>query len=293
MGIAEEFQAFRSEVRGRIDDSLERLLARLADTEVRRAAGYAALSGGQRWRGVLAVAAGRVFDPRAADLALPVACGAELAHAASLVLDDLPSMDNAQVRRGKACVHLVFAPWAVDMVPSYLVTLAYQVSLDNPRVSHERRVSAALELSAAGLRMTHGQAIDLNPAGRDHSPARLLECYRLKTGMLSAAAAKAGAITCGAAAAEAEALEGFGTNLGVAYQILDDLADATASLEEMGKCRGMDAAKVTAVDLFGVDGTRQKAQEFKDMAVAQLDRFGAEAALLQELAGRTGWEAAC
>jgi geranylgeranyl diphosphate synthase type II len=237
---------------------------------------------------VLAIAAGRIFDRRAMELSLPGACGAELAHAASVVLDDLPSMDNARLRRGRPCVHLVFPRWAVDMVPAFLIALAYQVSLENPRVSHKRRVTAAVELSRAGLQMTQGQAMDLNAACRgDRSADCLLECYRLKTGALFAATAKAGAILCGAHSEDAARIEILGMNLGVAYQILDDLADITATLEEMGKSPRMDVSKITAVDLFGVNGAKQKAKDLKETALAQLDRFGTEARPLRELIDRT------
>ncbi|HBH41554.1 MAG TPA: hypothetical protein DDW26_06550, partial [Rhizobiales bacterium] len=94
-------------------------------------------------------------------LVLPAASGVELAHAASLVLDDLPSMDDASVRRGKPCTHRVFPAWAADMVPVFLVTLAYEISLDNPRVDAPARIKAALELSAAGLMMIRGQVHDM------------------------------------------------------------------------------------------------------------------------------------
>lgn len=289
MASDEELNVLRTEVRASIEKAIEDVFARLPETAVSQAAKYAVLNGGQRWRGVLMAAAGRIFDDRAEQICLPSACGAEFAHAASLVLDDLPSMDNARLRRGRPCVHCVFPAWAVDMVPAFLIALAYAVSLDNPRVSYEARVIAALDLGRAGLRMTHGQALDLTDL--DHTPSvdRLLECYRLKTGTLCASAAKVGAIECGAPSGDADLLETCGMHLGVAYQLLDDLADRTASLEEMGKCPGMDAAKRTAVDLFGVDGVKRKVAEFKQEALRQLEQFGARAGLLRELITQTGY----
>jgi len=290
MTTVDSFHAFRTEVRARLERALEEIFTGLAVTEVSRAANYALLNGGQRWRGVLAVAAGRIFDPRALEIVMPGACGAECAHAASLVLDDLPSMDNAQIRRGRPCVHLVFPRWAVDMVPVFLIALAYRLILNLSPASYQRRALAAVEFSTAALRMTQGQTLDLTGQSRDGPLDGLLECYRLKTGTLCAAVAKAGAIICGADGGDAGLLESFGLNLGVAYQILDDLADKIASLEEMGKSPGMDAAKVTAVDLLGVDGARREAHDFKERALAQIDGFGPEAELLRELVGRTGWE---
>lgn len=289
VALAQEFAAFRGEFNVGLETALGRAFAETADTPVHRAAQYAALSGGRRWRGMLAIAAGRVFNPRAMEIAMPCACAIELAHAASLVLDDLPSMDNAEIRRGKRCVHLEFPRWAADMAPVFLVTLAYQVSLANPLASPESRVAAALELSRAGLQMTHGQAVDLALSTGELSAARLLECSRLKTGALSAAAAKAGAIVCGADCEGAGLLESFGLRLGVAYQILDDVADRNGSLAVMGKRPNMDAAKTTAVDLFGVDGAKRKALEFWEEALAHVQRFGGKADFLRGLVHWTGW----
>ena len=144
----QDFDAAKAEVRRAVEDFLAEVFIQQPDTEVVRAARYAVLGGGRRWRALVAVAAGRIFHHDALQLVLPAASGVELAHAASLVLDDLPSMDDASVRRGKPCTHRVFPAWAADMVPVFLVTLAYEISLDNPRVYAPARIK--LELSAAG-----------------------------------------------------------------------------------------------------------------------------------------------
>ena len=157
----QDFDAAKAEVRRAVEDFLAEVFIQQPDTEVVRAARYAVLGGGHRWRALVAVAAGRIFHHDALQLVLPAASGVELAHAASLVLDDLPSMDDASVRRGKPCTHRVFPAWAADMVPVFLVTLAYEISLDNPRVYAPARIKAALELSAAGLMMIRGQVHDM------------------------------------------------------------------------------------------------------------------------------------
>jgi hypothetical protein len=117
------------------------------------------------------------------DLVLPAACGVALAHAASLVLDDLPSMDDAAVRRGQPCTHRVFPAWAADMAPVFLVTLAYQISLDNPPVPASARINAALELSDAGLMMIQGQVHDMRQDVVVAATAEecLSRCFRLKS----------------------------------------------------------------------------------------------------------------
>jgi geranylgeranyl pyrophosphate synthase len=283
--VAEDFSAAKKQVRGAVEDYLRAAFARYPETEVSKAAQYVALGGGHRWRAIVAVAAGQIFDDDALNIGLPGACGVELAHAASLVIDDLPSMDNAQVRRGKPCAHLVFPPWAVDMTPVFLVTMAYQISLENARATEERRVRAALLLGAAGLRMITGQTKDVlqdyNTCG---SPDQhLLECYELKSAALYGAAAKAGAILCGATDHDAEAIHVAGLNLGMSYQLLDDVADVVAGVSEVGKNSGMDASKWTAIDWLGVGGARQKSREFQSRGLAAIEQFGRRADWLRTL----------
>jgi geranylgeranyl pyrophosphate synthase len=281
---ADDFSAAKQEVRGAVEAYLRAAFAKYPDTDVAKAAQYAVLGGGHRWRAIVAVAAGQIFSDDALNIGLPGACGVELAHAASLVLDDLPSMDNARVRRGKPCTHLVFPSWAVDMTPVFLITMAYQVSLENPRATEACRVNAALLLSAAGLRMITGQTRDiLQEYSSGSADRRLLECYELKSAALYGAAARAGAILCGATEREAEAIQTAGVNLGISYQLLDDVADVVAGVNEVGKHSGMDAGKWTAIDWLGVDGARQKSHEFQSRGLAALEQFGPRADWLRTL----------
>lgn len=282
--VAGDFSAAKQQVRGAVEDYLLAAFAKYPETDVAKAAQYAVLGGGHRWRAIVAVAAGRIFDDDALNIGLPGACGVELAHAASLVLDDLPSMDDAKVRRGKPCTHLAFPAWAVDMAPVFLLTMAYQISLENPRASEARRVDAALLLSAAGLSMIAGQTRDiLQDFSTGSSDQRLLECYELKSAALYGAAAEAGAILCGATDREAEAIRTAGLNLGISYQLLDDVADVVAGVGEVGKHSGMDAGKWTAIDWLGVDGARQKSREFQSLGLAALEPFGSRANWLRTL----------
>ena len=287
----QDFTAEKANVRGAVEDYLVSAFDMYPPTEVREAARYAALGGRHRWRAIVAVAAGRIFRDDALDVTLPGACGVELAHAASLVLDDLPSMDNAEVRRGKRCTHLVFPQWAVDMAPVFLVTIAYQISLDNPRACEQRRVSAALALSSAGLGMIAGQTEDIRQEhASEKADSRLLECYQLKSGVLYAAAAKAGAILCGASEHEAQSIHAAGLNLGLSYQMLDDVADVVAGVPEVGKNSGMDLGKWTAVDWLGVEGARQKSREFQSTALAALEHFHSRADWLRTLVCEASWK---
>jgi geranylgeranyl pyrophosphate synthase len=286
-----DFSLAKAKVRKTVEDCLQRAFDNYPLTEAREAARYAVLGRGHRWRAIVAVASGQIFCSGALEMTLPLACGVELAHAASLVLDDLPSMDNAKVRRGKPCTHLAFPSWVVDLTPVFLITMAYQISLDNPRVSEERRLRAALEVSAAGLQMIIGQGKDVLQE-HANSEAGLLECYRLKSGALYAAAAKAGAILCGASENEAQAIYLAGLNLGLSYQMLDDVADVVTGAAEIGKHSGMDAAKWTAVDWLGVDGARRKSREFREAGLVALKRFGPQADWLRTLVCEASYKAA-
>jgi farnesyl diphosphate synthase len=170
------------------------------------------------------------------------------------------------------------------MTPVFLVTLAYRTSLDIPSVPPAARIKAALELSDAGMMMIEGQVHDMRQDLDGASEeAHLLTCYRLKSAALYGADAKMGGILTGADDADANSLQVAGIDLGYAYQFLDDVADVVAGVAEVGKERGKDAGKCTAIDLFGVEGARRKASEFQARILSHLERFGAEADWMRQL----------
>jgi len=288
MGADAVFAEFKARVRREVEAALEGALAACEATEVRRVAEYAALGGGHRWRAIATVAAGMTFRDDALEVCLPSACGVELAHAASLILDDLPSMDDASTRRGKPCAHLAFPRWAVDMAPPFLVSLAFQTALRNPLVSSERRIAAALEMAGAAGRMIEGQEMDVTQAAAEGSGA-LLECYTLKTGALYAASAKVGAILCGADETDAAVFYDSGMGLGLSYQFLDDTADQLGGGGRSGKPTGQDRRKRTALSVYGVEGARARAAAFAEQALAPLERFGPRAALFVSLVREADW----
>jgi farnesyl diphosphate synthase len=289
----QNFVADKAEVRRAVDGFLDATFNQQPDSEVARAARYAVGGPAHRWRAIAAVAAGRIYRDGALTLVLRSACGVELAHAPSLVLDDLPSMDDAKVRRGRPCTHHAFPSWAADMAPVFLVTLAYRISLDNPAVLADRRVKAALELSKAGLAMIQGQSHDVlqHRNGNGDEAAWLVECYRLKSSALYGASAMMGGILCGADDEEAARLYAAGVDLGLSYQFLDDVADVVAGVAEVGKESGMDEGKRTSVDLFGVEGARARSREFQTQALLHLEPFGSEADWLRTLVVEASWKA--
>ena len=262
----------------RIEQGLEAAFAACPPTEVVRAARYATLGGGHCWRGRMALAAGAIFCADAEEIVLPLAAALEMLQAASLVLDDLPSMDNAATRRGRACVHLVFPDWVVDLLPAFLVNLAYQIVAGHAGVSADDRIRALLLLGETGTRLAQGQELDLALARKSVTETDLLECYALKSGALFAAALAGGARLCGAGDADVAALREMGVKLGQAYQMLDDVADGP---EEDSAYK--DAGRVTAYSLFGPVAARARAQKLLEEAARTLDRFGPAAGSLREL----------
>jgi geranylgeranyl diphosphate synthase, type II len=257
-------------MRGQIELRLEKAFSSHAQTELLRAARYATQGAGHRWRGLLAVASGAIFRADAEQVVLPLAAALEMMHAASLSLDDLPSMDNAQIRRGQPCVHLVFPKWVVDLLPAFLVNLAYHVAAENPSVSEQCRVRSLLLLGEMGVRLAQGQELDLALAKASVSEAALLDCYALKSGSLFAAALAGGALLCGAGESDALQLREAGLKLGQAYQLLDDIADGR---EESGRC--------TALSLLGPVAARARAEQLLAEVAQTLGCLGSATGRLQ------------
>lgn len=277
----------------RIQHEVERYLAKVfsscPSTEVVRIAEYVTLNGGHRWRPMVVIASGQIFDDESETIGMPAACGVEIAHAATILLDDLPSMDNALIRRGKPCAHLVFPAWAIDMAAAFLVNMAYTAILDNPLISAERRISAALELSRTALSLNEGQEKDVRQPSEHEEWENVLNCYRLKTGSLYSASAKIGGILCGAGAEEIALLGKCGMNIGLSVQCYDDILDVVARTEETGKHPGNDAGKKTCVDFFGVKGAKELGDQFVDEALLELGQLNFHANLLRELIRQITW----
>jgi len=269
--------AWSEEMRRRIEQKLEAAFSSRPQTELLRAARYVVQGGGHRWRGLMAMAAGCMFHQEAETHALPLSVALEIMHSASLVLDDLPSMDNAQTRRGKACVHLVFPGQIVDMLPAFLVNMAYQVFTDYSRVPEDCRIRTLLVLGEMGADLARGQELDLALADTPVSEMALLECYALKSGSPFAAALAGGGLVCGAGPADAQQLCKAGLQLGQAYQILDDIADGPSENGEGGDLRP------TALSLFGAVDAQRRAQQYFVEAEQILGYFGPVAGRLREL----------
>jgi geranylgeranyl pyrophosphate synthase len=286
-----DWEYIMNQVRTEVDKRLIAIFDSALDSEVKGASRYTALNGGHRWRALCAVATSHLFEPTSEirDSIINGACSIEMVHAASLILDDLPSMDNAKLRRGKPCVHLVFPDWVVDMVPVFLITLAYKVFLESPGASMERRLRAALELSHAGMQMVKGQELDISQLYSGDQDKQILKCYALKTGALWATATKSIAIVCGTDETEAKTLFDCGLNMALYYQFMDDIYDVTSNADVMGKSSGMDCDKISSVSVYGIEGAEERAAEFRKRALALLDRYGEKANFMRFLIHAQPW----
>jgi len=210
-------------IRRGVNLQIRQVLADRTSELVNTAARYVAEPGGHRWRAIVANLSGRMFPNENPDTLPRLGVAIELFHTASLVLDDLPSMDNASIRRDQPCVHTCFPRWTVDLLPSYLITLGYELLLTLPGVESRYVNSVARRAADVAQSMTRGQELDIAPDRRDLMA--LKECHRLKTGMLYGFAACAPAMLAGAPEEIVETLERFGIRLGLLYQLDDDRSD--------------------------------------------------------------------
>jgi farnesyl diphosphate synthase len=272
------------------DSLLERLLVVPSDLEARvyKAMRYAVLGPGKRLRPFLVLAGARLFGI-ARQYALQVAAAVEMVHAYSLVHDDLPAMDDSDLRRGRPTCHKEFDEATAVLAGDGLLTAAFEVlaHLDthaDPAVRCE--LVAALAAAAGAAGMVGGQMIDLIAEHRPLDIGAITRLQRMKTGALIAFSCESGAILAKAPAEARTALRGYAHDLGLAYQIADDLLDVEGSTAETGKPVGADAAagKATFVSILGIERARSQAELLIGQAVAHLDLFGRRAELLREAA---------
>jgi farnesyl diphosphate synthase len=246
---------------------------------------YTTLGGGKRLRPFLVMESARLFGVSKAS-ALRTGAALELIHCYSLVHDDLPAMDDDDLRRGKPTVHKQFDEATAILAGDGLVTMAFEVLAD-PATHPDAEIRATLVLAlakASGVRgMVGGQMIDLDAETKTLNLAEITKLQQLKTGALIGFGCEAGAILGRAAAADRKALRAYADTLGLAFQIADDLLDVEGSVEETGKAVGKDAnaGKATFVSLLGIEGARRKAAALVDEAVSHLAGFDGRADLLR------------
>ena len=287
---AMSFPAALAQAARMTDAALERLLIVPPDLEARvcQAMRYSALAPGKRLRPFLVLAGANLFGV-AQRCALQVAVAVEMIHAYSMVHDDLPAMDNSDLRRGRPTCHKEFDEATAVLAGDGLLTAAFEVLADadthgDPAVRCE--LVAALASAAGAAGMVGGQMIDLIAEHQSLDIGAITRLQRMKTGALIAFSCEAGAILAKAPHELRTALRGYAHDLGLAYQIADDLLDVEGSAVEVGKPVGVDAAagKATFVSILGVARARAQAELLVRQAMAHLDLFEQRAELLREAA---------
>ncbi len=288
--IATDAREFLSSRRTLIDAELDRLIPKETDepAQVHAAIRWSVFAGGKRFRPALLLAAGQTFGAPVADL-LRSACALEMIHTYSLIHDDLPAMDNDDLRRGKPTCHVKFGEATAILAGDALQALTFQTIAEDDQLRPELGVRLIAEIArAAGTPegMVAGQAYDLAAESTEISGAELKLIHQLKTGALIRAAARCGAIIAGANGAELEAITEYATNLGLLFQITDDLLDVTSTAEELGKTPGKDARarKATYPALYGLEATRAQLEAVHNHARSALERIARQTELLRSIA---------
>ena len=274
----------------RVDEWLDRLLPAESESPatIHQAMRYSIFAGGKRLRPILAIAAGAIFDAPEREL-LPAACALEMIHTYSLIHDDLPAMDNDDLRRGRPTSHKVYGEAIAILAGDALLTQAFAALANYEATDPARKVRVISEVAAAAG-TTHaligGQVLDIQSEGKPVTGEELETIHRGKTGAMIRCAVRIGAILGGADEQSLAAVTRYGEKAGLAFQVADDLLDETATTEELGKTAGKDLAshKATYPALYGIDGARQMADRLCQEALAAIHSFGERARTLEEIA---------
>jgi geranylgeranyl diphosphate synthase type II len=252
-----------------------------------RAARYALLGGGKRLRPILTIATTEAFKG-CLDAAIAPACALEMIHTYSLIHDDLPCMDNDDFRRGKPSLHKAFPEGHAVLAGDFLLTHAFAVLAEAPGLSAEQKVSLVTILgkSAGGEGMIAGQILDIEAVGTEVDLDALQLIHQKKTGEMIVASVEFGGIISHATYEQMEILRKFGQEIGLAFQIVDDILDVTASQEKHGKAVASDVIndKSTYVTLLGLQKSQALAEKLFQSAIKRLDQLPINGALLTNLA---------
>ncbi len=289
--MAEDLKSHLEFRRGQVDEALDRYLppAETHPATIHQAMRYSLFAGGKRLRPILCIEAADVCGGRTED-ALPPAAAVECIHTYSLVHDDLPCMDDDDFRRGRPTSHVVYGEGIAVLAGDALLTAAFEV-LASTRETPRHPLAAfvtELAVTAGSRHLVGGQVLDLEGEGADvRLGADELRFLHLnKTAALLTSSIRLGAMTANADPASLDALTRFGNDLGLAFQIIDDILDVTQTSEKLGKSAGKDEAnaKSTYPSLFGLGESRREAARLTESAHRALDHFGARAKRLREIA---------
>lgn len=272
-----------------VEGALAGAIATGEPAKIYEAMRYSLLAGGKRLRPILCLATCELMGGTQA-MAMPTACALEMIHTMSLIHDDLPAMDDDDYRRGKLTNHKVYGEDIAILAGDGLLAYAFEYAAERTQgVPADRLVRVLGVLGKAVGALVAGQVLDLESEGNPNTTAETLEfIHRHKTGALLEACVTSGALLTGASADDLQRLSRYAQNIGLAFQVIDDVLDITATQEELGKTAGKDltAQKVTYPSLWGLEESRAKARELVDEAIAQLSPYGAGAAPLAGIAER-------
>lgn len=272
-----------------VDAALRRFLPResVRPATLHKAMRHPIFAGGKRLRPILCLAAAEAFGG-SAENAMPAACAVEIIHTYSLVHDDLPCMDNDDLRRGKPTTHVAYGENVAVLAGDGLLTEAFAIVAQTPECRNYKTRHYVVELaqSADSRRLIGGQVLDLEGEGKSLTKAQLVRIHEAKTAALLAGSLRLGGMSANVSARKLEALTIFGRNLGLAFQVIDDILDVTQSTEQLGKTAGKDAAveKATFPAIVGLEASKKEAQRLTDKALAALKPFARQARRLDEIA---------
>ncbi|HUT02433.1 MAG TPA: farnesyl diphosphate synthase [bacterium] len=286
-----DVESYLSEMKGTVESWLHQCLPEPEAFSMRLfdAMRYSLFSGGKRLRPILLVSTADLFSGEDEALVRDFACAVECIHTYSLIHDDLPAMDDDDMRRGRPTCHIEFTEGLAILAGDALLTLAFELMSRPSGPEHTQRQLQALNevaVKAGCLGMVGGQSADILASGADGNEQLVRFIHARKTGALISASIAAGAILAGASGSELEALSSFGDKIGLTFQIIDDLLEINGDAKTLGKSVDSDAKnnKVTYPGVIGIDRARSDAQKNVTEALRFLERFGDRAAVLNGIA---------
>lgn len=270
-----------------IDEELDKLIpsAESSPQRLYQSVRWSVFAGGKRFRPALCLAVGQTFGAKEEKLKR-TASAIEMIHTYSLIHDDLPAMDNDDLRRGRATCHKKFDEATAILAGDILQTLAFRAIAEDENLSEKIRLRLIKEVAYAAARMVDGQQLDLNSEGKKISSEDLEKIHQHKTGAMICVSARSGAIIAETDETELDLITSYAAKLGLLFQITDDLLDITQPTEVLGKTAGKDLAaeKATYPSLYGIEKTRRLAEKVHAEAIGLLGEIPKSTALLRQIA---------
>ncbi len=268
------------EKRELINRELDRILT--AEHELNEFARYTILAPGHRWRPIITIATAEMYGVPDDEI-LPIACCIEILHGTSMIIDDLPSFDNAMTRRGRTTLHRVSGEALAIWTSWYTLNFALSLLSYKNELPQQTREKFVDDFGNLVSEMISGQTKDILSKGKTMTPEQILRMYEQKSGALYGFSAVAGGIVGRASDSKIEALRKYGRSMGTAYQILDDILDIEAKPEEIGKDVGQDVGKPTLPLLVGIETSREKAKKLMVEAKEALAHIPRDTSVLRDL----------